>query len=72
MAVTTSARSEIDWATQTVGAIYPEAWDRLATHAEQAGIGYRRDRDRIVEAYARLITDSDLAVRDRAAWAWHD
>jgi len=72
MAVTTSARSEIDWITETVGAIYPEAWHRLASHAEQAGIGYRRDRDRIVEAYARLMTDSDPAVRDRAAWAWHD
>lgn len=72
MAVTTTGRSEIDWITQTVGAIYPEAWDRLATHAEQAGIGYQRGRDRIVEAYARLMTGPDPAVRDRAAWAWHD
>lgn len=72
MAVTTSARSEIDWITETVGAVYPEAWHRLASHAEQAGIGYQRNRDRIVEAYARLMTDSDPAVRDRAASAWHD
>jgi len=72
MAVTTSARSEINWITQTVSAIYPEAWDRLASHAEQAGIGYQRDADRIVEAYARLMTDADPAVRDSAASAWHD
>ena len=72
MAVTTSARAEIDWITETVGAVYPEAWDRLATHAEQAGIDYRRGRDRVVEAYARLMTDPDPEVRDRAARAWHD
>ncbi len=72
MAVTTTARSEVDWITQTVGAIYPEAWDRLASNAEQAGIGYRRHADRVIEAYARLMTDPEPAVRDRAAWAWHD
>ena len=37
MAVTTSARSEIDWITETVGSVYPQAWDRLAGHAERAG-----------------------------------
>ena len=72
MAVTTSARSEIDWITEAVRAVYPEAWDRLASHAEQAGIGYRRGTDLVVEAYARLMGDPDPAVRDRAAWAWHD
>ena len=72
MAVTTGDRFEIDWITESVGAIYPEAWDRLATHAESAGIGFRRHEDRIVEAYARLMTNPDFEVRDAASVAWRD
>jgi proline iminopeptidase len=72
MAVTTTDRFEVDWITETVGAIFPEAWDRLASHAEQAGIGYRRGKGRLVEAYARLMTHRDLAVRDAASRAWVD
>jgi proline iminopeptidase len=72
MAVTAGARSEIDWITETVGAIYPEAWDQVATHAELAGIGYRRGEGRLVEAYARLLTDPDPVVRDDASRAWRD
>lgn len=70
MAVTTTDRFQVDWITETVGAIYPEAWDRFATHAESAGIGYRRGEGRLVEAYARLMTDPDFAVRDAASRAW--
>jgi proline iminopeptidase len=69
-AVTTTDRFQVDWITESVGAIFPEAWDRLATHAEQAGIGYRRGEGRLIEAYARLMTHPDPAVRDRAGWAW--
>jgi proline iminopeptidase len=72
MAVTAGGRSEIDWITEAVGAIYPEAWDRVATHAELAGIGYRRGEGRLVEAYARLMTDPDPVVRDDASRAWRD
>jgi proline iminopeptidase len=72
MAVTSGDRFEIDWITESVGAIYPEAWDRLASHAESAGIGYRRHRDRIVEAYARLMTSREFEVRDAASIAWRD
>lgn len=71
-AVTTTDRFQVDWLTETVGALYPEAWDRLATHAEQAGIGYRRGRGRLIEAYARLMTHEDPAVRDAASHAWVD
>jgi proline iminopeptidase len=38
LAVTTTSRFEVDWITETVGAIFPEAWDRLAGHAEQAAL----------------------------------
>lgn len=72
MAVTTTDRFQVDWITETVGAVFPEAWDRLATHAEQAGVGYRRGRGRIVQAYARLMTHPDHATRDAASHAWVD
>jgi proline iminopeptidase len=71
-AVTTTDRFGVDWITETVGAIYPEAWDRLASHAEQASVGYQRGQGRLVEAYARLMTDPDPAVRAAASRAWVD
>jgi proline iminopeptidase len=70
MAVTTTSRAEVDWITEGVGAIYPEAWDRLADHAERAGIGFRRYDDRLVAAYARLVRHPDATVRAEAASAW--
>lgn len=70
MAVTTTDRFQVDWITETVGAIFPEAWDRLAAHAEAAGIGYRRGQGRLIEAYAKLTAHPDVAVRDAASRAW--
>jgi proline iminopeptidase len=72
MAVTTTDRFQVDWITETVGAIFPEGWDRLAGHAETAGIGYRRGAGRLVEAYAQLLTHSDPQVREAASRAWVD
>lgn len=69
VAVTTTDRFQVDWITETVGAIFPEAWDRLAKHAERAGIGYHRGEGRLIDAYARLMTDSDPQVRDAASRA---
>jgi proline iminopeptidase len=72
MAVTTTDRFQVDWITETVGALYPEAWDRLASNAEQAGIGYRRGEGRLVEAYSRLMVHPDPAVRDVTSRVWAD
>ena len=73
MAVTTSARAEIDWITEQVGAIYPEGWDRFASYAEQAGVGYRRFEGRIVGAYAQLLRDPVSRAAATAAWGeWED
>ncbi|TYL55983.1 prolyl aminopeptidase [Nocardioides sp. BGMRC 2183] len=69
-AVTTTSRREVEWITEGVGAIFPEAWDRFAAHAEQAGIGYRRGRTRLVEAYARLMAAADAQVREAASQEW--
>jgi proline iminopeptidase len=70
VAVTTTSRREVDWITEGVGAVFPEAWDRLASHAEHAGIGYQRGGGRLVEAYRRLLVGSDPAVRAAAAAEW--
>ena len=72
MAVTTTSRAEVDWVTEGVGMIYPEAWDRLARHAEDAGIGYQRYDERLISAYARLMRSPDPAVRTAAVDAWAD
>jgi proline iminopeptidase len=69
-AVTTTSRREVDWITEGVGMMFPEAWDRFASHAENAGIGYQRGRGRLVEAYARLMEAADPVVRDAASQEW--
>jgi proline iminopeptidase len=70
MAVTTTSRAEVDWITEDVGAVFPEAWDRFAGHAESAGIGYERGQGRLVSAYDRLLRSPDAQVRDAASRAW--
>ncbi len=64
MAVTTTSREEVDWITETVGRIFPEAWQRFreAAHAQQD--------ERTVEAYARRLATGDPADRARAAEDW--
>lgn len=69
-AVTTTSRREVDWVTEGVGAVFPEAWDRLASHAEQSGSGYTRGKGRLIEAYARLMEAPEPAVRDAASQEW--
>ena len=61
-AVTTGSREEIDWITEGVGRVFPEAWERFATTTPQ-GV-------RVVEHYARLLRDADPVVRSAAADAW--
>ena len=69
-AVTTTSQREVDWITEGVGMMFPEAWDRFARHAEDAGIGYRRGHGRLVEAYAQLMEAADHAVREAASQEW--
>ena len=69
-AVTTTSRSEVDWITGGVGAVFPEAWDRFAGHAARSGVGYARGRGRLVQAYASLMESPDRSVRDVASREW--
>lgn len=74
MAVTTSRRWEIDWITEDVGAIFPEAWHAFASHAlPKLPLDQLLDRSlrpRIVQAYADLMAHADRQVREAASWAW--
>jgi proline iminopeptidase len=69
-AVTTTSRSEVDWITEGMQAVFPEAWDRLASHAEDAGFGFRRGAARLVTAYAQLMDSDDPAAREAASQQW--
>lgn len=69
-AVTTTSREEVEWITEGVGAVFPEAWDRFASYAEHADETYRRGQGRIVEAYARLMESPDRRLREEASREW--
>ncbi|PIO97291.1 prolyl aminopeptidase [Pleomorphomonas carboxyditropha] len=66
VAVTTTSRDEVDWITDGVGRIFPEAWQRFERDSG------RRPGERVVEAYARRLATSDVEDRLRAARAWND
>jgi proline iminopeptidase len=57
VAVTATSREEIDWITEDVGRLFPEAWQRF----EQAS--RRRDGERIVDAYARRLAAGKIEDR---------
>jgi proline iminopeptidase len=68
-AVTSTSPAEVEWITESVGRIFPEAWDRF-----EAASG-RTPGQRVIDAYYDRITDPDPAVRAHAAkdWcAWED
>ncbi len=68
VAVTSTSRDEIDWITDGVGRLFPEAWHRFAEASQ------RRDGERVVDAYARRLADPDADPDDReqAALDWDE
>ncbi len=63
--VTTTSRREVDWITRGVGCIFPQEWERLASH-----IPVPLKHERIVDAYAELLFDDDPSVSAAAAAEW--
>lgn len=63
-AVTTTGRDEVEWITETMGRVFPEAWEAL----ERAS--HRRPGERVVEAYARILATGTPEERSAAAEAW--
>ncbi|MDQ4489344.1 prolyl aminopeptidase [Sinomonas sp. ASV486] len=64
VAVTTTGREEVDWITEGVGRIFPEAWQDFEAASQ------RHDGERVVEAYARRLASDDPADRAAAALSW--
>jgi len=63
--VTTTSRREVEWLTRDVGRIFPQQWDRFA-----AAVPPALRHLPLVDAYAALLFDPDLAVRAHAAREW--
>ena len=62
VAVTTGAREEIDWISDGVGVLFPEAHARHVSSV--------RPSERVIASYARRLRDADPIDRERAAAEW--
>lgn len=69
-AVTTTSRSEVDWITEGVGSIFPEAWDHFSCFARQHCAEYRAGQLSLVQAYAQLLNSPDPKLCDEASAQW--
>jgi len=63
--VTTTSRREVEWLTHDVGRIFPQQWQRFASAIPES-----MRHMRLVDAYATLLFDPDVAIREQAARAW--
>lgn len=63
-AVTTTTSAEVEWVTQDMRRIFPREWDQFAAAAPTM------PGERLIDAYYRQITSSDLKVRENASRAW--
>lgn len=67
ISVVTTTHGEVEWVTRHMGRVFPEAWERFRDAVPE----HEREGN-LAAAYARLLHDSDPAVRERAARAWCD
>ena len=65
--VGTTSREEVEWITEGVGRYFPREWERL-----RDGVPPGLRGERLIDAYARLLSDPDPAVREKAARDWCD
>lgn len=63
--VVTTSRREVEWVTRDMGRLFPEAWARFRDGVPEG----ERDGS-LVEAYSRLLSDPEPAVRETAARDW--
>ncbi len=63
--VTTTSRREVEWLTHDVGRIFPQEWHHFASVVPES-----MRHMRLVDAYAALLFDPDVAIREQAARAW--
>ena len=63
--VFTSRRTELDWSFGGGAAhLYPEQWEKLLAPIPES------ERDDVLAAYERLLSDQDPSIRGEAAEAW--
>jgi proline iminopeptidase len=67
VAVGMTRPAEIDWLHHGAGRFLPEHWARF-----RAGVSEAEQNGNLVDAYYRLLQDSDPTVRERAAQSWCD
>ncbi|GAA1388236.1 alpha/beta fold hydrolase [Luteococcus peritonei] len=72
VAVTTTGPQEVDWISEGVSSIYPEAWEQLASTVERLHPDWRRGGGPLVQAVADLMSHGDEEVRTETAIAWMD
>ena len=63
--VSTTSGREVEWITSGVGRLFPQQWERFASHIPQSLKG-----ERIIDAYATLLFDENPAVSAAAAAEW--
>ncbi len=63
--VTTTSRREVEWITSGVRCIFPEQWERFASHVPPSLRGLP-----IVDAYSELLFHDDPSVNAAAAAEW--
>ncbi|MFZ0565964.1 MAG: prolyl aminopeptidase [Chlamydiales bacterium] len=63
-AVTTTTSSEVKWVTEDMRRIFPREWDQFAAAAQP------KQGERLIDAYYRQITNTDLKIRDSASRSW--
>ena len=64
-AVTTGSRRETEWMTRDMGRIFPREWERFVSIVPEA----ERSGD-LAAAYARLLSNPDPQICERAALEW--
>lgn len=64
-AVSTGTAAEIEWLTVHAGRFYPAEWREFKAH-----VPTELRKERLVDAYHRLLMDRDPSVREAAAVAW--
>lgn len=64
-AVTTISRREVEWVTHDMGRLFPEQWERFASFASAMS-----PEQSLIDAYAELVCNDDVDVRERAAREW--
>ncbi|MEL4504111.1 alpha/beta fold hydrolase [Luteococcus sp. H138] len=69
VAVTTTSPAEVDWISEGVGMLYPEAWERLA-NIVTSHTGWRPGQGRLVTALADALDSPDPTVLIELAVAW--